>query len=77
MIRYVTQWDGTTKVFENIKFVINLVRFDKLFKFVRHYDSITISDELGNFWAIDKGSEVTIWQDGTIEVKNDFWEYKI
>ena len=37
MIRYVTKWDGTPKVFENIKFVINLVKFDKLFKFIRHY----------------------------------------
>ena len=71
MIRYVTKWNNTQEAFENIKFVINLVRFDKLFKFRRAYNFMIISDEKSNFWAIEEGSDITIWQDGTIEVEND------
>lgn len=73
MIRYVTTWDGTLRTLENIRFVLKVVSFDNRYDFaIDYYDEdlyINIGD--GRGIVVPKDSDITIWQDGTIEVKND------
>lgn len=74
MIRYVTKWDGTPKVFENIRFVLNVVSFDNRYDFAidSHDEDLYINIGDGRGIVVPKDSDITIWQDGTIEVENDY-----
>lgn len=73
MIRYVTKWDGTLRTLENIKFVLKVVSFDNRYDFAidSHDEDLYINIGDGRGIVVPKDSDITIWQDGTIEAEND------
>lgn len=80
MIRYVTTWDGTPRTLENIRFVLSVLSYDNRYTVhMDEYEDLHIDTfGIGQVAPVfAKGTDVIIWQDGTIQIEVNGKKYDI
>ena len=81
MIRYVTKWDGTPRTLENIRFVLSVLSYDNRYTVsMDEYEDLHIETGSNHGMVAPifaKGTDVIIWQDGTIQIEVNGKKYDI